>query len=162
MVIKKDIQGHTLLELVTVLGIMSILTAVAIPAGAFWIDKAKISDASGEFQQAMGIAFSAAIRNEYAIATTDPIAVLCLSSERQIRVLTANGSELPNCSASTGTQIWSSAIPEQVSITADNSEFSCLCLNSTVIQTNLNCIGCFTGSEVNVSVDNRSETLYVL
>lgn len=154
-------RGYSLIELLIVLAISAILLGSTVPLGSHWIRSASLSAADGEISHGIGIAIATAFRNEQALDGKEPAATLCISDTNQLSVLEANASELPNCTAGTGTSVWSSSVPDRAAVTNDGNAISCLCFNPYGLLTSNNCPDCTTDTTLELSVDSTTRVLYV-
>lgn len=154
-------HGFSLVEMMTVLAVSSILLASAVPLGSFWIVSANLSSTHGEMSHGLGKAIATALRNEHALDNDQPAAALCLSDSSELSVLQANSSETPNCSAGTGTSIWTSSIPDAVDVTENGNAVSCMCFNPYGLLTSNACSGCTTQTVITVISGDREEVLHV-
>ena len=151
-----------MIEMLVTMAVSAILLGISIPLGSFWIESASLSSTKGEISHGIGKAIATSLRNEQAIDRNEPAAALCLSDTNRLTVLQASASELPNCALSTGTSVWTSSIPDKVTIKENGIDINCLCFNIHGLLTTSNCSGCATKPVLDISVGDRQAKLHVL
>ncbi len=154
-------RGFSLIELLIVLTVSAILLGSTIPLGSHWIKSASLSSTDGEMSHGIGIAIATALRNEQALDSTEPAAALCLSDTHKLSVLEATASELPNCTAGTGTSVWSSSLPGRATVTSNGDAINCLCFNPYGLLTTNSCSSCTTETALDIDIDTSHRVLHV-
>lgn len=155
-------RGYTLIELTTVLAVTAILTASTVPLGSFWIERAQITEATGELTHSFGKAVATSLRNQHALNSTSAVTAVCVSQDNQLTVLEALATTPPNCSTSAGDKIWTTSLPERLSISNSGTDVSCMCFNTNGFLTTADSCGtCSVGSSLDLTVGGRTETLNV-
>lgn len=154
-------RGYTLIEMMTVLAVMTILITATIPLGAFWVQSAKLSTVAGELTHSIGKAVGTALRNRYAINSDGAITTLCITGTDGITVREGTIDTAPSCSANTGTVIWTASRPDDVEITSVGDRVTCLCFDTSGLLTTNQCVGCLTRSSLDLSIGDKRETIFV-
>ncbi len=105
----KKHQGVTLVELMIVIGVIGVLSLVGSQLTSSWVQQAKIVEAQGLFEQGIGKARAAAIKNPQAITNNNAATALCISNGL-LTVKSASNATTPNC-VDAGLQIWQAKLP---------------------------------------------------
>lgn len=127
---RSSVAGITFIELIIVLLVLAVLAAVALPMGTDWINRAQLSETEGVFEQAIGRAKSAALRNPGGVSGEGNAAsALCLA-ENVISLFLAQGPDEPADCDGGVEALWSANLPGNVTVQANGVAFSCLCFNN--------------------------------
>ena len=157
----KKARGFSLIELMAVVVVTGILAAAAVPLGGAWVDRARLSSAKGELRESFGRAKNVAIRNAEAVAAGEPVTSVCLSDTNALTILAHTGLQAPDCANGLGEQIFSTQLPDSVSVTENANPVNCMCFNNWGVLTNNSCGICLTDASLKLEVGDRTETILV-
>lgn len=152
-------KGHTLIEVLIIIGLVALLALAASPFTGAWVRSADIVKVQGDLTQAVGRAKSIAQRNAIGSLNASPVAAICIAADntltlRQATPAGANPAELPDCNPVAGTQVWSTTLDRDVRVTVGDPPVavSCVCFdNKGLLTSAAQCAGCTTNSTVTLT-----------
>jgi prepilin-type N-terminal cleavage/methylation domain-containing protein len=159
--------GMSLIELMIVILIIGLLALLATPLTSAWVNGARVGEAMGAMNQAVGQAKAAALRNPAAIQGAEAASVVCLSAEGILSVKGAVSAVAPavavaaNCAAGAPDPLWSTKLAGKIKMKAGEQAWSCSCFTNKGLLTisGANCAACGTDLNLTISSGAEHETL---
>lgn len=155
--------GLTLIEMMIVVLLIAILALLATPLTSGWIDSARLGEAQGALEQAVGHAKAAALRNPAGLKTGQAASAICLSGTGVLSVHNATPVVAPNvavpvkCGAGAPTAAWSTQLPPNITIKNNDQAWTCSCFTNTALLTKTDdCAAC--GTSMTFKITSGSES----
>lgn len=128
--------GLSLIELLIVVLMIGILALLSTPFTSNWVNSARVGEASGAFEQAIGHAKAAALRNPAAVQGSTAASAICLGDDGLLSVRVAAPAAPPDaaaaatCGAGGPAALWSTRLPNSVSVKLGVEDWSCSCFTN--------------------------------
>lgn len=160
--------GLSLVELMIVVLLIGVLALLSTPLTSSWVHSARVGEAMGAFEQAVGQAKAAALRNPAAMKATDAASAICLSAEGILSVKVAASAAPPNpaaaatCGAGGPAALWSTRLPGSVTVNSGAQDWSCSCFTNKGLLTTAgaNCAACGMSLDLKISSGSGSGAEY--
>lgn len=151
--------GLSLVELMVVVLLIGILALLSTPLTSSWVNSARVGEAMGAFEQAVGQAKAAALRNPAAIQGSEAASVMCLGVDGVLSVKSAAPAVPPNpvaaatCSAGGPAALWSTRLPDSVEVKSGVQDWSCSCFTNKGLLTTagITCAACGNSLKLTIS-----------
>lgn len=149
--------GLTLVEMMIVVALIGLLALLATPLTTSWVHGARVGESLAAMEQAVGQAKAAALRNSAAMHGAKAASAICLSDDGVLSVRPAKpaapsvASAPANCSASGEAPLWSTQLPNSVTVKNDGQDWSCSCFTNKALLTKSDCADCGDSLEFTVS-----------
>lgn len=159
--------GLSLVELMVVVLLIGILALLSTPLTSSWIHGARVGEAMGAVEQAVGQAKATALRNPAAMQGSAAASAICLSAEGVLSVKSAASAAPPNaaaaatCGAGGPAALWSTRLPASVDVKIDVQDWSCSCFTNKGLLTTegATCAACGNSLKLTISSGGEDETL---
>lgn len=156
--------GLTLIEMMIVILLIGILALLATPLTSGWINSARLGEAQGALEQAVGQAKAVALRNEAGMQTTSAASKICLidgvlSVHSATPPVGATAAVEAKCDSSKPA-IWSIQMPPNITLKiGTTTAWTCSCFTNTALLTNANanCTSCGTSLIFNITSGSENE-----
>lgn len=139
--------GFTLIELLITLAVIAILSAIAIPFAAAWVDKNRVSQASSQLTELYGRARAAALRNQSGLSQHHVSALACIAGA-ELSLHESKDSSGPDCADSPD---WLTRLPHDIAISDSAGTITCFAFDSVGLLTESASEGCRSSNSVRVS-----------